>query len=87
MEGIPNSEALVMMGRVEGKVDTLITMQSAVNARVDALEVRVSKGEVAMASLSSSIEASSKTNQSIFSNVVSVIATAIAVATAYMSLK
>lgn len=87
MEGVSNSEALVMMGRVEGKVDTLITMQSAVNARVDALEVRVSKGEVAMASLSSSIEASSKTNQSIFSNVASVIATVIAVITAYMSLK
>ena len=74
-----------MMGRVEGKVDTLISMQSAVAARVDGLEVRMTKGEVDIATLRTTVETSKNTNQSTFANATAIIATIIAAVSTYLS--
>lgn len=46
-----NTEALLIIGRVEGKVDTLISLSSAQSQRIDNLEARQAQTEVDVATL------------------------------------
>lgn len=83
MEAQTNTEALLLIGRVEGKVDTLISLVSQQSQRIDQLETRVSAGEVDIASL----KAKSSTNQSIFSNITAILALIVSAISAYLSYK
>nr|WP_250808779.1 hypothetical protein [Neorhizobium tomejilense] len=76
-------DTLLLLGRVEGKVDTLINLHSAQAQRIDQLEGRVSAGEVAIASL----QARSTSNQSFFTNLVAALALIVAAISAYLSYK
>lgn len=78
-----DDQALILIGRVEGKVDTLINLHSAQSARIDALETRQSRTEVDVASLS----ASKSNSQSWLSNVMSALAVIVAAIAAYVSYK
>lgn len=78
-----NNETLVMMGRLEGKVDTLITMQASVSSRVDTLEERMTKGEVDVAALRSSITSKSSTSHNFLNFFLSIVATIIAALSAF----
>lgn len=87
MDGVSISEALIMMGRVEGKVDTLISMQSATATRVDGVEQRLNGVEVDVATLRTSVETSKTNNQSYFSNITAALAILIAAVGAYLGYK
>lgn len=87
MDGVSTSEALIMMGRVEGKVDTLISMQSATATRVDGVEERLNKVEVDVATLRTSVETTKNHSQSYFSNFTAVIAIIVAAIAAYLGYK
>ncbi|MGO7451837.1 hypothetical protein ACCS81_07490 [Rhizobium ruizarguesonis] len=78
-----NTEALLLIGRVEGKVDTLISLSSAQSQRIDQLEGRMSAGEVDIASL----KAKSTTNQSFITNITAILALIVAAISAYLSYK
>ena len=78
-----NTEALLLIGRVEGKVDTLISLSSAQSQRIDQLEGRMSSGEVEIASL----KAKASTNQSFITNVTAILALIVAAISAYLSYK
>ncbi|MBY3320700.1 hypothetical protein ELH43_08670 [Rhizobium ruizarguesonis] len=78
-----NTEALLLIGRVEGKVDTLISLSSAQSQRIDQLEGRMSAGEVDIASL----KAKSTTNQSFVTNITAILALIVAAISAYLSYK
>lgn len=83
MEQVNASDTLLMLGRLEGKVDTLINLSSAQSQRIDALEQRTSKVEVDIASMRSS----KSTNQSVFTNIMAMLAIIVAAITAYVSYK
>ncbi|SCW77016.1 hypothetical protein SAMN02927900_04751 [Rhizobium mongolense subsp. loessense] len=78
-----NTEALLLIGRVEGKVDTLISLASAQSQRIDTLEGRMSAGEVDIASL----KAKASTNQSFITNITAILALIVAAISAYLSYK
>jgi len=44
-----NSDLILLIGRVEGKVDTLVSMQASTTQRVDQIEARTSQLEQKMA--------------------------------------
>jgi len=83
METPMNTEVVLLIGKVEGKVDTLISLNSATAARVDQLEQRVSAGEVEIASL----KAKATTNQSVITNITAFLALIVAAISAYVSYK
>lgn len=74
---------LLLLGRVEGKVDTLIHLQTVQSQRIDNIEVRMAQSEVDIITL----KASSSTKQSILTNVVAVAALAVSVVAAYFGWK
>ncbi len=78
-----NTEALLLIGRVEGKVDTLISLTSAQSQRIDQLEGRMSSGEVEIASL----KARGATNQTLTTNLTAFLALIVSAITAYLSYK
>lgn len=78
-----NTEALLLIGRVEGKVDTLISLNSATAQRVDQLEGRMSAGEVEIASL----KVKASTNQTLITNITAFLALIVAAISAYLSYK
>lgn len=80
---LTNTDATLLLGRLEGKVDTLIAMHSAQGQRIDTLEGRVAAGEVAIASL----QARSTTNQSVYSNITAGLALFVAAISAYLGYK
>lgn len=87
MDNVSTAEALIMMGRVEGKVDTLIAMQSATAARVDGVEERMNKVEVDVATLRTSVETTKSHSQSSFSNITAALAIIVASVAAYLGYK
>lgn len=83
MDGPTNTEALLLIGRVEGKVDTLISLSSAQAQRIDNLETRLSAGEVDIASL----KAKATSSQSFLSNLTAIMALIVSGISAYLSYK
>lgn len=45
----PNGELILLIGRIEGKVDTLVANQQSTAARIDLIETRTSQLEQKMA--------------------------------------
>ncbi|MFK3848044.1 hypothetical protein ACI2J5_00900 [Agrobacterium pusense] len=78
-----STEALLLIGRVEGKVDTLISLSSQQSQRIDQLEGRMSAGEVDIASL----KATSSTNQTFLTTLIAIFSLIVAAISAYLSYK
>lgn len=83
MEPANSTEALLLIGRVEGKVDTLISLSSHQSQRIDQLEGRMSAGEVDIASL----KATSSTNQTFLTTLIAIFSLIVAAISAYLSYK
>jgi hypothetical protein len=49
-----NSDLILLIGRIEGKVDTLVSMQASTTQRVDQIETRTSQLEQKMAAATAS---------------------------------
>jgi hypothetical protein len=78
-----NHDLYLLLGRLDGKVDTLVTLHSATQQRLDAIEQRLGHVEQDTASLKSS-GTSSKTWTS---NIMSVVAVIIAAIGTYIGFK
>lgn len=78
-----STEALLLIGRVEGKVDTLISLSSQQSQRIDQLEGRMSAGEVDIASL----KATSSTSQTFLTTLIAIFSLIVAAISAYLSYK
>ena len=83
MEQNLNTEALLMIGRVEGKVDSLISLVSTQSQRIDDIEKRQTQAEVEIAT----IKTQNSEKQSLAATALSVLSVAIAAISAYFTHK
>lgn len=83
MEQNLNTEALLMIGRVEGKVDSLISLVSTQSQRIDGLEKRQTQTEVDVATL----KTQNTEKRSFVASVIAIFSVIISAISAYVSYK
>lgn len=78
-----DNNLILLIGRIEGKVDTLVHMQGTTSQRIDNMENRLAKMEQEMAASS----ASGSSSKVWLSNIISVVAVGISAIAAYVGMK
>lgn len=83
MEQNLSTEALLMIGRVEGKVDSLISLVSTQSQRIDGLEKRQTQTEVDVATL----KTQNSEKRSFVASVIAIFSVIVSAISAYVSYK
>ena len=83
MEQNLNTEALLMIGRVEGKVDSLISLVSTQSQRIDGLEKRQTQTEVDVVTL----KTQNSEKRSFVASVIAIFSVIVSAISAYVSYK